>query len=76
MQEVADVPPRRVFIHLEFSDEFREHSVLVRAVLELVSWLVASARTTTANVWVPALPPIPDTIGISTASKAKRLISP
>ena len=37
-------------------------------VLELVSWLVASARTTTAMVCVPALPPMPETIGISTAS--------
>ena len=42
------------------------------AVFDLVSWLVASARTTTASVCVPALPPIPETIGISTASSAKR----
>ena len=44
---------------------------IMRSVFELVSWLVASARTTTASVWVPALPPMPETIGISTASSAK-----
>ena len=37
-------------------------------VLERVSWFIASARTDTAMVWVPALPPIEATIGISTAS--------
>ena len=31
-------------------------------------WLVASARTVTAMVWLPALPPTPATIGISVAS--------
>ena len=36
--------------------------------VRLVSWLVASARTVTASVWVPALPPTPATIGISIAS--------
>ena len=32
------------------------------------------ARTVTASVWVPALPPTPATIGISTASTASRSI--
>ncbi len=40
-----------------------------------VSWLVASARTVTASVCVPALPPMPATIGISTASTAYLPIS-
>ena len=41
---------------------------IVRQVFDWVSWLVASARTVTASVWVPALPPTPATIGISAAS--------
>ena len=41
---------------------------IVRQVLDRVSWFIASARTDTAMVWVPALPPIEATIGISTAS--------
>ena len=44
--------------------------------LELVSWLVASARTTTASVCVPALPPSAETIGISAARIAYLRISP
>ena len=43
--------------------------------VRLVSWLVARARTATASVCVPALPPIPATIGISTASTAYLPIS-
>jgi hypothetical protein len=39
-----------------------------RTVFDWVSWLVASARTVTASVCVPALPPIEATIGISAAS--------
>ena len=42
--------------------------MIVRIVLERVSWFMASARTETAMVCVPALPPIEATIGISTAS--------
>ena len=42
--------------------------MIARQVLDWVSWLVASARTVTASVWVPALPPTPATIGISAAS--------
>ena len=42
--------------------------------LEPVSWLVAMARTVTASVWVPALPPTPATIGISAARIASRSI--
>ena len=41
---------------------------MVRRVFDSVSWLVASARTATAMVWVPALPPTLATIGVSTAS--------
>jgi hypothetical protein len=37
---------------------------IVRSVFEWVSWFIASARTVTAMVWVPALPPTPATIGI------------
>ena len=40
----------------------------MRRVLLRVSWLVAIARTVTAIVCVPALPPMLATIGISTAS--------
>ena len=47
-----------------------------RSVFDSVSWLVASARTATASVCVPALPPMPATIGISTASTAYLPISP
>ena len=39
-----------------------------RTVFDWVSWFVASARTVTASVWVPALPPIEATIGIKIAS--------
>ena len=44
--------------------------------LERVSWFIASARTDTAIVWVPALPPIEATIGISTASATICSIAP
>ena len=39
-----------------------------RSALAAVSSPMASARTATVTVWVPALPPIEATIGISTAS--------
>ena len=39
-----------------------------RIALAGVTSLVASARTVTVSVWVPALPPIEATIGMSTAS--------
>ena len=42
--------------------------------LDPVSWLVAMARTVTAKVCVPAFPPTPATIGISTARIASRSI--
>jgi hypothetical protein len=45
-------------------------------VFDWVSWLVAIARTVTASVWVPALPPTPATIGISVASATMRSIVP
>ena len=48
----------------------------VRQRLDPVSWLVASARTVTASVWVPALPPTPATIGINAARIASRSIDP
>ena len=35
-------------------------------------WRSASARTATVTVWVPALPPMEATIGISTASATIR----
>jgi hypothetical protein len=44
--------------------------------LEPVSWLVAIARTVTASAWVPALPPTPATIGISTARITSCSIAP
>jgi len=40
---------------------------MIRRVLERVSSFMASARTETAIVWVPALPPIEATIGIRMA---------
>ena len=48
----------------------------IRPVLARVSWLVASARTATAIVWVPALPPIEATIGESAASATSFSIAP
>ena len=48
----------------------------MRRVLLRVSWLVASARTVTAMVWVPALPPIEATIGESAASAISFSIAP
>ena len=39
-----------------------------RTVLAVVTSLVASARTVTVSDWVPALPPMEATIGMSTAS--------
>src|SRR3569833_2618514 len=39
----------------------------MRLALAEVSSRLAKARTATARVWVPALPPTEDTIGISTA---------
>jgi len=44
--------------------------------LELVSWLVAKARTVTARVCVPALPPTPATIGPSAARIASFSMEP
>ncbi len=41
---------------------------MIRQVLEALSSREASARTATARVWVPALPPSDEMIGISTAS--------
>ena len=41
---------------------------MTRQALVLDSSRVASARTATVMVWVPALPPMLATIGISTAS--------
>ena len=50
------------------SSATRISRAIARAVFDWVSWLVASARTVTASVCVPALPPTPATIGMSVAS--------
>ena len=55
----ATVPPFKAAIDISRR--------IARVVLASVNWLVAIARTVTASVWVPALPPIPATIGMSTA---------
>jgi hypothetical protein len=52
---------------IPFSSAMEISRRTARQVLLEVSWFVASARTVTASVCVPALPPIPATIGISTA---------
>ncbi len=57
-----------------FIDATRISRPTARQRLEPVNWLVAMARTVTASVCVPALPPTPATIGISTASTASRSI--
>ena len=51
-----------------FSTATRNSRTMMRVVFDWVSWLSEMARTDTAIVWVPALPPIEATIGISTAS--------
>ena len=48
----------------------------IRPVLARVSWLVASARTATAMVCVPALPPIEATIGDSAARATSFSMAP
>jgi hypothetical protein len=45
-------------------------------VFDWVNWLVASARTVTANVWVPAFPPNDVTIGINIARATIVSIAP
>ncbi len=59
-----------------FSTATRSSRITARQRFDWVNWLVASARTVTASVCVPALPPTPATIGISTASNAIRSIAP
>ena len=49
---------------------------MMRQALALESSRVASARTATVMVWVPALPPMLATIGISTASATIFWIDP
>ena len=49
---------------------------MIRQALALDSSRVASARTATVMVWVPALPPMLATIGISTASATILAIDP
>src|SRR5262245_37467252 len=49
---------------------------MMRQVFALESSRVASARTVTVMVWVPALPPMLATIGISTASATILAIEP
>ena len=49
---------------------------MTRQTLALDSSRVASARTATVMVWVPALPPMLATIGISTASATIFSIAP
>ena len=50
------------------SKAMRNSRPIIRRVLDRVSSFIASARTETAMVRVPALPPIDATIGIKTAS--------
>src|SRR6478736_5563399 len=68
--------PIRMASEMPLASAMRNSRQIIRTVFELVSWLVAKARTTTASVWVPALPPMPDTIGMSTASSASLAIAP
>ena len=49
---------------------------MVRKVLDWVSWLVASARTATAMVCVPAWPPIEAAMGMRMASATICSIAP
>ena len=66
--------PMRIAIVTPFSSATLSSRPTARQRFEPVSWLVAMARTVTASVWVPALPPTPATIGISAASTAMRAI--
>ena len=49
---------------------------IARQALPLVISPAASERTVTVSAWVPALPPMPATIGISVASATSRAIVP
>ena len=69
LAKTSPVPrPTRTAIVPPLSRAMRNSRPMIRRVFERVSSFIASARTETAIVWVPALPPIEATIGISTAS--------
>ena len=63
-QVIAAIIPAN---NIPFIRPTRNSFKIIRAVLREVSSLVANARTTTASVWLPVVPPIEATIGINTA---------
>ena len=53
---------------MPFSNPTAASFQITRNAFDLLRSRIASARTTTVTVWVPALPPIEATIGMRTAS--------